>query len=73
MLKNFARINTRFNDYFLHSCNAGPGDPYLKFFKTRPDRAAIWQTLPPLKLEEMNLTQKATAITEMVILHIIAV
>lgn len=50
--------------FFRH--NAGPGDPYIKFFKTKTDRAAIWKTLPPLKLEEMNLTQKAKAITEMV-------
>lgn len=40
----------------------------MKFFMTKPERAAIWQTLPPLSLEEMNLTQKATAITEMVVL-----
>ncbi|KAK9710743.1 hypothetical protein QE152_g25870 [Popillia japonica] len=51
-------------EYVQH--NAGPGDPYIKFFKTKTDRAAIWKTLPPLKLEEMNLTQKAKAITEMI-------
>lgn len=46
---------------------AGPENPYLNFFKRRPDRAAVWRELPPLSLEEMNLTQKAEAITETVI------
>lgn len=46
---------------------AGPDNPYLKFFQRRPDRAAVWRELPPLSLDEMNLTQKAEAITEMVI------
>ncbi|KAJ8922668.1 hypothetical protein NQ315_007700 [Exocentrus adspersus] len=37
-------------------------NPYLNFFKTKPNRAAIWRELPPLSLEEMNLSQKADAI-----------
>ncbi|XP_018565134.1 uncharacterized protein LOC108906390 [Anoplophora glabripennis] len=37
-------------------------NPYTNFFKRRPDRAAIWRELPPLSLEEMNLSQKADAI-----------
>lgn len=44
----------------------GSDNPYLKFFQRRPDRAAVWRELPPLSLDEMNLTQKAEAITEMV-------
>ncbi|XP_068906090.1 uncharacterized protein [Tenebrio molitor] len=46
-----------------HREEIGPNNPYTRFFRRRPDRAAIWHTLPPLSLEEMNLTQKAEAIT----------
>lgn len=48
------------------SRNVGRNNPYLNFFKRRPDRAAIWRELPPLALDEMNLTQKADAITEQI-------
>ncbi|EFA02327.1 uncharacterized protein LOC655761 [Tribolium castaneum] len=44
----------------------GPHNPYTRFFRRRPDRAAIWHTLPPLSLEEMSLTQKAEAITTLI-------
>ncbi|XP_076254979.1 uncharacterized protein LOC143192976 [Rhynchophorus ferrugineus] len=37
---------------------------YIDFFKRKPSRAAVWRTLPPLSLDEMNLNQKAEAITE---------
>lgn len=37
---------------------------YTDFFKRKPNRAAVWRTLPPLSLDEMNLNQKADAITE---------
>ncbi|XP_030765315.1 uncharacterized protein LOC115889468 isoform X2 [Sitophilus oryzae] len=37
---------------------------FMDFFKRKPSRAAIWRTLPPLELDEMNLNQKAEAITE---------
>ncbi|KAF2906035.1 hypothetical protein ILUMI_00141 [Ignelater luminosus] len=43
---------------------AGPNNPYVKFFRSNPDRVAIWRDLPPLKIEEMDLNQKAEAITE---------
>ncbi|KAJ8952077.1 hypothetical protein NQ318_010987 [Aromia moschata] len=39
-------------------------NPYLNFFKRRPGREAIWRELPPLTLEDMNLSQKAAYITE---------
>ncbi|XP_057670664.1 uncharacterized protein LOC130902492 [Diorhabda carinulata] len=38
--------------------------PYMEFFKRKPNRAAIWKELPPLKWEEMDLGQMAEAITE---------
>lgn len=44
----------------------GKSNPYKKFFKTPPERAAIWRTLPPLSLDEMDMKQKADAITERV-------
>ncbi|XP_066258780.1 uncharacterized protein [Euwallacea similis] len=37
---------------------------YTDFFKRKTTRAAIWRTLPPLSMEEMDLNQKADAITE---------
>ncbi|KAH1006668.1 hypothetical protein HUJ05_007378 [Dendroctonus ponderosae] len=39
---------------------------YTNFFKRQPSRAAVWRTLPPLSMEEMNLNQKADAVTEKV-------
>nr|CAI5846972.1 unnamed protein product [Callosobruchus analis] len=39
-------------------------NPYLKFFKRPPHRAAIWRELPPLSWEEMNLNQKSEALAE---------
>ncbi|VEN44782.1 unnamed protein product [Callosobruchus maculatus] len=39
-------------------------NPYLKFFKRPPHRAAIWRELPPLSWEEMNLNQKGEAMAE---------
>lgn len=45
---------------------AGPNNPYKKFFMRPADRAAIWRVLPPLKLEEMDMTQKSEYITELV-------
>lgn len=51
---------------FFFGSVVGADNPYLKFFQRRPDRAAVWRELPPLSLDEMNLTQKAEAITEMV-------
>nr|CAH7744017.1 unnamed protein product [Callosobruchus chinensis] len=39
-------------------------NPYLKFFKRPPHRAAIWRELPPLSWEEMNLNQKGEALAE---------
>ncbi|XP_066143564.1 uncharacterized protein [Euwallacea fornicatus] len=37
---------------------------YTDFFKRKTTRAATWRALPPLSMEEMNLNQKADAITE---------
>lgn len=48
------------------SRNAGPRNPYKRFFLRNEDRVAIWRTLPPLKLEEMDMTQKSEAITELI-------
>ncbi|KAK9870949.1 hypothetical protein WA026_009910 [Henosepilachna vigintioctopunctata] len=42
----------------------GKNNPYLKFFRTRHDRASIWRPMPPLSLTDMNLEQRAEAITE---------
>lgn len=42
---------------------------YTDFFKRKPSRAAVWRTLPPLSKEEMNLNQKADAVTEKVYYH----
>ncbi|XP_045479136.1 uncharacterized protein LOC123684072 [Harmonia axyridis] len=42
----------------------GKKNPYMKFFQTRHDRASIWRPMPPLSLADMNLVQKADAITE---------
>ncbi|CAG9768630.1 unnamed protein product [Ceutorhynchus assimilis] len=39
---------------------------YMNFFKRKPNRAAVWRTLPPLSMNEMNLNQKAEAITEQI-------
>ena len=39
---------------------------YMDFFKRKPHRAAVWRTLPPLSMEEMDLNQSADAITEKV-------
>lgn len=39
---------------------------YTDFFKRKPSRAAVWRTLPPLSMEEMDLNQRADAITEKV-------
>ncbi|KAG5896776.1 hypothetical protein JTB14_008352 [Gonioctena quinquepunctata] len=41
-------------------------NPYLEFFKRRPDRCAIWRELPALPLEEMSLNQIAKAITRLI-------
>ncbi|KAG5896775.1 hypothetical protein JTB14_008351 [Gonioctena quinquepunctata] len=38
-------------------------NPYLEFFRRRPDEAAIWSELPPVALEEMSLNQLAQAIS----------
>ncbi|CAH1954900.1 unnamed protein product [Acanthoscelides obtectus] len=39
-----------------------PKNPYVKFFKRPPHRAAIWRELPPLSWKEMNLNQKSDAL-----------
>ncbi|KAK5643765.1 hypothetical protein RI129_007610 [Pyrocoelia pectoralis] len=43
---------------------AGRTNPFLKFCKCPPERAAIWRPLPPLSIEGMDLGQKSEAITE---------
>ncbi|KAL1513439.1 hypothetical protein ABEB36_002850 [Hypothenemus hampei] len=37
---------------------------YIDFFQRNPTRAAVWRPLPPLSPDEMNLSQKAEAISE---------
>ncbi|XP_060517225.1 uncharacterized protein LOC132696429 [Cylas formicarius] len=37
---------------------------YADFFRRKPNRAAVWRSLPPLSLDEMSLNQKAETITE---------
>ncbi|XP_022905638.1 uncharacterized protein [Onthophagus taurus] len=59
-------LMTDYNEYPENTrINSAPANnPYRKFFKTKIERARIWREIPPLRLDEMNLIQKADAITE---------
>ncbi|XP_023011514.1 uncharacterized protein [Leptinotarsa decemlineata] len=66
-INSSCQIRSSSNSSFMRHLGLAPVaclDPYLNFFKRRPDRAAIWRELPPLSFEEMNLNQIADAITE---------
>ncbi|RZC18409.1 uncharacterized protein BDFB_011976 [Asbolus verrucosus] len=60
------------SDEDLRRKQIGLKNPYITFFKRRPDRAAIWHTLPPLSLEEMNLIQRAESITKTIATDFVA-
>ncbi|KAB0799683.1 hypothetical protein PPYR_07563 [Photinus pyralis] len=51
---------------------SGRTNPYLKFCKCPPERAAIWRPLPPLSIEGMDLNQKSEAITEAIAVDFVA-
>ncbi|KAK4887198.1 hypothetical protein RN001_003469 [Aquatica leii] len=57
-------VNKSVEDDPKESKAVGKNNPYMRFFKCDPERAAIWRPLPPLNIDGMDLNQKSEAITE---------